>query len=431
MIERYSLSPMKELWTEEAKYKRWLKVELAAVEAMAELGEIPQEAAIEIQRKARIDIARAKEIESEIKHDLLAFVRAVEETIGAEGRFLHKGLTSYDVVDTALAMAMRDGLDVLLSDVHSLLSILKERAIEHKYTLMAGRTHGMHAEPITFGLKLLVWYYELERNLKRLEEAKEIISYGKISGSVGTYANVNPEVERRVCDKLGLKRALISTQILQRDRHAQVLAALAILGASLEKIATEVRNLHRTEIAEVREGFPHGSSSMPHKQDPVTSETVCSLARILRANLQAALENVTTWHERDMTNSAAERIIIPDSFIATHYMLRRMVEVIENLEIDEERMKRNLELTQGLIFSQAVLLKLIEKGMARREAHELIRELTLQTQAGSRKFKQLLLQDHRIRKHLKASEIEAIFDYDYYLKQVDRIFSRFMNVRTL
>lgn len=425
MIERYSLSPMKDLWTEEAKYNRWLKVELAAVEAMARIGKIPQQAAAKILRQARIDIGQAKEIEAQIRHDVLSFVRAVEESLGAEGRYLHKGLTSYDIVDTALSLAMRDALEILIGDAERLMAIIKARAIEHKYTLMAGRTHGMQAEPITFGLKLLVWYAEMERNLQRLEAAKQIISYGKISGSVGTYANVNPEVEQIVCKKLGLKPAKISTQILQRDRHAQALSSLAILGASLEKMATEIRNLHRTEIAEVKEGFPHPSSSMPHKQNPDTSETICSLARILRANLQAALENINLWHERDMTNSAAERIIIPDSFILADYMLRKMAEVIENLIVDKEQMRKNLERSRGLVFSQAVLLKLIDKGLSRREAHELIEELALESQASGREFKELLLEDERIRKHLTAKEIEEIFDYSYYLKHVDTIFVRF------
>jgi len=424
MIERYSLSPMKDLWTEEAKYKRWLKVELATVEAMAELGEIPQEAA-KICKQARINIDRAKEIESEIRHDVLSFVRAVEESIGKEGRYLHKGLTSYDIVDTALSLAMRDALDILIGDVKRLMAIIKSRAVEHKYTLMAGRTHGMQAEPITFGLKLLVWYSEMERNLQRLEAAKEVIAYGKISGSVGTYANVNPEVEQIVCKRLGLKPAKVSTQILQRDRHAQVLSSLAILGASLEKIATEIRNLHRTEIAEVKEGFPHPSSSMPHKRNPDTSETICSLARVLRANLHAALENINLWHERDMTNSAAERIIIPDSFILADYMLQKMAEVIENLIVDKEQMRKNLERSRGLVFSQAVLLKLIDKGLSRRKAHELIEGLALESQASGREFKELLLEDKRIGEHLTAEEIEGIFDYSYYLKHVDTIFARF------
>lgn len=425
MIERYSLSPMKELWTEEAKYQRWLEIELTVAEAMAELGQIPEEAAAQIRKKAKLDIGRAKQIEEKIAHDFLAFVRAVEESVGPEGRFLHKGLTSYDVEDTALAMAMRDGLDILMSDLRDLLKVLKQRAIEHKHTLMAGRTHGMHAEPITFGLKLLVWHAELERHFKRLQEAKEIISVGKISGSVGTYANVDPEVEKSVCDKLGLKPAKISSQILQRDRHAQALATIALLGATLEKMATEIRNLHRTEITEVREGAPHGSSSMPHKQNPSTSETICGLARLLRAHLLVALENIAVWHEQDLSRSSTERIIIPDSFMAVHFMLRRMTQVIRDLIVDAERMRENLEKSYGVVFSQAILLKLIDKGLARAQAHELIAKLAREAQEKRQGFKELLLKSKEVQKYLSPEELEALFDYRYHTKHVDVIFARF------
>ena len=428
MIERYSLSPMRELWTEEAKYSRWLKVELAVVEALAELGELPPEAAEIIHERAHINegaIRQAKEIEKEIKHDLLAFVRMLEEQVGPEGRFLHQGLTSSDVIDTAQALAQRQGLGILIDELKGLLSIVKRRAEEHKKTLMVGRTHGVHAEPLTFGLKLLNWHYELERDLERLEQAQEIISYGKISGSVGTYAHIDPRVEELACTKLGLKPARITNQIIQRDRHAQVLAALAILGAGLERLAVEIRNLSRTEIAELREGTPHGSSSMPHKQNPITCETISGLARILRANLQAALENTALWHERDISHSSVERITLPDSFLAAHWMLRKAREVIENLTVNKERMLKNLELTKGLIFSQAVLLKLIEKGLARHTAHDLLRQLALQAQEGGRDFKELLLKDERVREHLSPEEIEEAFDYTYYLKYVDEIFSRF------
>lgn len=425
MIERYSLSPMKELWTEEAKYQCWLQVELTVADVMAELGQIPKEVAQQIRKKVKLDIGRAKQIEEKIGHDFLAFVRAVEESVGSEGRFLHKGLTSYDVEDTALALAMRDGLDILMRDLKELLNVLKQRALEHKYTLMAGRTHGMHAEPITFGLKLLIWHEELSRSLKRLEDAKEMISYGKISGSVGTYANVDPEVERRVCARLGLKPAKISNQILQRDRHAQVLAAIALLGATLERLATEIRNLHRTEIAEVREGAPHGSSSMPHKQNPSTSETICGLARLLRAHLLVALENIAVWHEQDLSRSSTERIIIPDSFMVAHFMLRKMTQLIRDLIVDAERMKENLEKSYGVVFSQAVLLKLIEEGLARAQAHELIAQLARETQQKQQGFKELLLKSKEVRKYLSPEEIEALFDYRYHTKHVDTIFERF------
>ena len=371
MIARYALSPMKELWSENAKYQRWLKVELEVVQAQAELGQIPAEAAEVIRRKARLNTARAKEIESEIGHDLLAFLRSLEEEIGPEGRFLHQGLTSYDVVDTARSWAMRQAFELLLPKLEELLEILKRRALEQKETLMVGRTHGMHAEPITFGLKLLLWYDELSRHLQRLQAAQAIVSVGKISGSVGTYAHVDPRVERRVCARLGLRPARITNQSLQRDRHAQALAALALLGATLEKMATEVRNLHRSEIAELREGSPHPSSSMPQKQNPSSSETICGLARLLRANLQAAIENMVVWHEQDLTRSSVERVIMPDGFILTDYLLTRTTALIEHLQPDPERMRSNLALSKGLIFSQTVLLKLIEQGMSRTQAHEL------------------------------------------------------------
>lgn len=428
MIERYSLPPMRELWTEEAKYSRWLKVELAVVEALAKLGELSPEAAKTIRKRAHIDgeaIRRAEEIEAELKHDLLSFVRMLEEQVGPEGRFLHKGLTSSDVIDIAQALAMRQGLEILIDELKELLSTVGQRAEEYKKTMMVGRTHGVHAEPITFGLKLLNWHYELERDLERLKQAQEAVSYGKVSGSVGTYAHLPPQVEELVCAKLGLKPAKVTNQIIQRDRYAQALAALAILGAGLERIAVELRNLSRTEIAEVREGAPHGSSSMPHKENPITCETISGLARILRANLQAALENIALWHERDISHSSVERLIIPDSFLAAHYMLRRMREVLENLIVDEERMRRNLELTGGLVFSQAVLLKLVERGIARHEAHQLLQQLSLQTQESGKDFKELLLEDEQIRKFLLPEELEELFDYRYYLRYVDEIFSRF------
>ena len=428
MIERYSLPPMRELWTEEAKYSRWLEVELAVVEAQAALGEVPPEAAAAIRERAHIDkeaVRRAKEIEREIKHDLLAFVRMLEEQVGPEGRFLHKGLTSSDVLDTAQALALRRGLEILTDELKGLLISIRERAEEHKHTLMVGRTHGGHAEPITFGLKLLNWHYELERDRERLEQAKGAVSYGKVSGSVGTYAHLSPKVEGLVCAELGLKPAKISNQIIQRDRYAHLLAALAILGAGLERMAVEIRNLSRTEIAEVREGRPHGSSSMPHKQNPIMSETISGLARILRANLQAALEDVALWHERDISHSSVERIILPDSFLALHWMLRRMRGVIESLVVDEERMRKNLELTRGLVFSQAVLLKLVEKGMARSRAHELLRRLALQAEGSRKDFKELLLQDEELNERLSPEELEGLFDYRHYLRHVDEIFARF------
>jgi adenylosuccinate lyase len=425
MIERYSLSPMKELWAEEAKYRRWLQVELAVVEAQAELGYIPREAAHAIKERVQLNIARAKEIESQIGHDLLAFVRALEESVGPEGRYIHRGLTSYDIEDTALGLAFKESLAILINDATKLAVVLKRRAFEHKKTLMVGRTHGMHAEPITFGLKLLVWYDEMKRNIERLQAAQKLMSVGKISGSVGTYANVDPEVERRVCEKLGLTPARISNQIVQRDLHAQVLTTLAICAGTIEKIATEIRNLHRTEIAEVREGRPHGSSSMPHKQNPSTCETLTGLSRIVRMNALAALENQTIWHEQDLTRSSVERIIYPDSFLAMHYLFVRMTSVIEQLIINAERMRQNLELSRGTVFSQALLLRLIDKGMARARAHELIGELAARAFAEQRDFKALVAQHPEIQRLLSPSELDELFDYEYHLKHVETIFARF------
>ena len=429
MIERYSLPPMKELWTERAQYERWLEVELAVVEAQAELGQIPKEAARTVRERlselTERDVERAQAIEREIGHDVLAFVRMLEEKVGPEGRFLHRGLTSYDVVDTARSLAMARGLDLLLEELDKLAGVVGRRAQEHKHTVMVGRTHGMHAEPLTFGLKLLLWYAELQRDRGRLEAARDAISVGKISGSVGTYANVDPRVEEIVCARLGLKPAPVTNQALQRDRHAQVLTALAITAGTLEKMATEIRNLHRTELGEVREGRPHGSSSMPHKQNPSTSETLSGLARIVRVNALAALENMPVWHEQDLTRSSVERVVIPDSFLALHYMLVRMRGVLENLHVDAERMRQNLELSRGAIFSQAVLLALIDKGMSRKEAHELLREKALEGERSGKHLKELLQADGRVRQYLSKEELEELFDLNYHLKHVDTIFARF------
>lgn len=428
MIARYSLSPMRELWTEEAQYKRWLEVELAAVEAQAELGEIPQDAAATIRAQAQVTaeaIERAKEIETELGHDILAFIQLLEEQVGPAGRFLHKGLTASDIKDTAQASAMRQGLAILIDELGNLLSAVERKALEHKHSLMAGRTHGLHAEPVTFGLKLLNWHYQMERDRQRLEQAREVISWGKLSGSVGTYAHLDPRVEAQVCAKLDLKPARITNQVIQRDRHAQVLAALAIVGASLERLAIEIRNLSRTEIAEVREGDPHGSSSMPHKHNPISSETISGLARVLRGNLQAQLESIALWHERDISHSSVERIIIPDSFTALHWMIRKTAQVLENLIVDKERMMKNLELSRGLIFSQAVLLKLVEKGMSRSTAHRLLQQLSLEVERQGRNLQKLLLEDAQVGEHLSPEEIERIFDYRCYLERADQIFSRF------
>lgn len=429
MIERYSLPPMRELWTEEARFRRWVEVERAVARVQGDLGLIPDEASRAIvEGLDRVDIprliARAKEIEARIGHDVLSFVRALEEELGEAGRFVHFGLTSYDVVDTARSMAMRDALAILIDALDRLRAAVWEKAEQYKLTPMVGRTHGVHAEPITAGLKFLLWYAELSRDRERLLSAKEAISVGKISGSVGTYAHLSPEVERRVCSLLGLAPAPISNQALQRDRHAQVLTALAIVGGTLEKMATEIRNLHRTEIGELLEGKPHGSSSMPHKRNPSTCETISGLARLLRANALAALENMAVWHEQDLTRSSVERVVIPDSFLACHFMVHRMTEVMENLEVEEERMRENLGMTYGAIFSQALLLKLVERGMARWKAHELVAGLARRAQEEGVPLGELASRDPECSHFLSGEEISELTDIRYFLRWVEEIFGR-------
>jgi len=420
---------MRELWTEEARFRRWVEVERAVARVQGDLGLIPDEASRAIvEGLDRVDIprliARAKEIEARIGHDVLSFVRALEEELGEAGRFVHFGLTSYDVVDTARSMAMRDALAILIDALDRLRAAVWEKAEQYKLTPMVGRTHGVHAEPITAGLKFLLWYAELSRDRERLLSAKEAISVGKISGSVGTYAHLSPEVERRVCSLLGLAPAPISNQALQRDRHAQVLTALAIVGGTLEKMATEIRNLHRTEIGELLEGKPHGSSSMPHKRNPSTCETISGLARLLRANALAALENMAVWHEQDLTRSSVERVVIPDSFLACHFMVHRMTEVMENLEVEEERMRENLGMTYGAIFSQALLLKLVERGMARWKAHELVAGLARRAQEEGVPLGELASRDPECSHFLSGEEISELTDIRYFLRWVEEIFGR-------
>jgi adenylosuccinate lyase len=424
MIARYSLSPMKELWADQAKYERWLKVELAVVKAQAKRGEIPADAAEEIQSNVKLDVARIMEIESEIGHDLLSFVRQLEESVGPSGRYIHKGLTSYDVVDTALSLALKEALTIIEMELGSLIEVVKKRAIEHKHTIMIGRTHGMQAEPITFGLLLLIWHNELQRNLVRIQAAREVASYGKISGSVGTYANIDPDIEPEVCEAVGLNAAPITNQILQRDRHAEVLTALAITAGTLEKISVNIRHMHRTEVGEIREGKPHPSSSMPHKMNPSTSETVSGLARIVRVNSLASLENMCVWHEQDLSRSSVERVIIPDSFLALHYMIVKMNEVLTHLIVNEQKMLENLELNRGAVFTQPVLLKLIDKGMPRKEAHEAIKANSVESEKSGTHLRDLLLADETITSYLQTNELEELFDYKYHIKHVDTIFER-------
>ena len=427
MIERYTLPEMGKIWTEENKFKKWLQIEILVAEAQAKLREIPQKAVEVIKKRAKFDLRRILEIESKVKHDVIAFLTCVTENVGEEGRFLHLGLTSSDILDTSLALRMKEASEIIISGLKNLRRALKKKAKKYKKTIMIGRSHGIHAEPITFGLKMALMYSEMSRNLERVKRAKETISYGKISGAVGTFANVNPFVEEYVCKKLNLKPAPISTQILQRDRHAEFLTTLAIVASSLEKFATEIRNLQHTEILEVEEPFTKGqkgSSAMPHKRNPIVCERVAGLARLIRGNALTSLQNITLWHERDISHSSVERIIIPDGTILVDYMLQKFTNVIENLSVYPENMKRNLEKTQGLIFSERILLELVKKGISREEAYELAQKNALRVWEEKGDFKKVILKDKNIRKYLSEKEIKECFDLGYYLKNIDKIFSK-------
>ena len=427
MIDRYSLPVMKNIWEEKNKYETWLKVELLACEALFELGKIDQDAIENIRKNARYSINRIQEIEKTTRHDVLAFTTVVGENLGEYSRYFHQGLTSSDILDTSLALMLKQSAEIIIEDIDNLINALKERALEHKYTLMVGRTHGVHAEPITFGFKVALWFSEMQRNLERMKRAQEEISYGKISGAVGTFAHIDLHVEEYVCAKLNLKPAKISNQIIQRDRHANYLGTLAVIASSLEKFATEVRSLQRTEIYEVEENFStgqKGSSAMPHKRNPIICERICGLSRVVRANAMTALENVNLWHERDISHSSTERIIIPDSNILIDYMLQKFTNLISNLNVYPERMKENLEKTKGLIFSQKIMLDLTEKGLSREEAYRMVQGISMRVWQGQAEFKELLLEDPEVSQYLKKSEIEECFDYRTYLKNIDSIFIR-------
>jgi adenylosuccinate lyase len=426
MIERYSRPQMKKTWSEETKFDQWLKVEIAVCEARAELGAIPRKDIAKI-RKARYDLGRVADFLKVTHHDMTAFLSSVAESLGAESRFIHLGLTSSDVIDTALGLQLTQAADILAKDVADVISAVESRAIEHKYTLMMGRTHGVHAEPTTFGLKMALWTEEMKRNGQRLAEARRIISVGKMSGAVGTYATVPPEVEKIACARLGLAPAPISSQIVQRDRHAQFVTTLAIIAGSLEKFATEIRGLQRTEIREVEEPFEAGqtgSSSMPHKRNPELSERICGLARLVRGHALTSLENIALWHERDISHSSAERIILPDSCLALDYMLSTFASIMKGLKVYPENMRRNVELTQGIIFSQRVLLALIDKGLSRQEAYKIVQENAMKAWEKSTSFQGLLQADRRITARLSRLELSSLFGYNYYLKHVDEIFER-------
>jgi adenylosuccinate lyase len=427
MIERYTRPEMGAIWTEENRFKAWLEVEILACEAWAELGHIPKEDVILLRQNASFDINRIKEIEEETRHDVVAFTRAVSETLGEERKWVHYGLTSTDVVDTALSYLLKQANDILLKDIENFVEILKNKAIEHKYTVMMGRTHGVHAEPTTFGLKLGLWYEEMKRNLERFKRSAEGIEFGKMSGAVGTYANIDPFVEAYVCEKLGLQAAPISTQTLQRDRHADYMSTLALIATSIEKFATEVRGLQKSETREVEEFFAKGqkgSSAMPHKRNPIGSENMTGLARVIRGYMMTAYENVPLWHERDISHSSAERIILPDATIALNYMLNRFGNIVKNLTVFPENMKRNMDRTLGLIYSQRVLLALIDSGMTREQAYDIVQPKAMEAWEKQVPFRSLVEADGTITDRLSSELIEDCFDYNYHLKGVDTIFER-------
>ncbi|OZS76731.1 adenylosuccinate lyase [Tetzosporium hominis] len=427
MIERYTRPEMGNIWTEQNKYEAWLEVEILACEAWAELGEIPKEDVKVLRENATFSVDRILEIEEETRHDVVAFTRAVSETLGEEKKWVHYGLTSTDVVDTALSYLIKQANVILRRDIENFIEILAVKAKEHKYTVMMGRTHGVHAEPTTFGLKLALWREEMKRNLERFEAAAKVIETGKLSGAVGTYANIDPFVESYVCEKLGLQAAPISTQTLQRDRHAQYISTIALIGASIEKFATEIRGLQKSETREVEEFFAKGqkgSSAMPHKRNPIGSENMTGLARLLRGHMVTAMENVALWHERDISHSSAERVILPDATITLNYMLNRFGNIVKNLTVFPENMKRNMDSTLGLIYSQRVLLALIDKGMSREAAYDTVQPLAMEAWETQSHFKPLVQGNETISSKLSAAEIDDCFDYNYHIQQVDAIFER-------
>ena len=428
MIERYTRPEMGAIWTEQNKFQAWLEVEILACEAWSELGIIPKADVEKLWKNAKFDVERIYEIEKDTRHDVVAFTRAVSETIaGDEKKWIHYGLTSTDVVDTALSYLLKQANETLLKDIERFIEILKVKAKKHKYTVMMGRTHGVHAEPTTFGLKMALWYEEMKRNLERFQAAAEGIRVGKISGAVGTYANIDPFVEQYVCEKLGLKQAPISTQTLQRDRHANYMGTLALIAASIEKFATEIRGLQKSEQREVEEFFAKGqkgSSAMPHKRNPIGSENMVGLARLIRGHMITAYENVSLWHERDISHSSAERVILPDATIALNYMLNRFMNIVENLTVFEDNMKRNMDRTFGLIYSQRVLLALIDKGLSREEAYDTVQPKTAESWDKQIQFRPLVEADPKITDILSSEEIADCFDYSWHLKHVDTIFNR-------
>lgn len=427
MIPRYSLPEMAVIWEPENKFKIWLKIEILACEALAKKGEVPKSALKDIQTKSCFNVERIDEIEREVKHDVIAFLTCVAENIGESARYMHMGMTSSDVLDTALAVQMKQSATLILKELKALKGVLEKQAKKYKLTPTIGRSHGIHAEPLTFGLKIANWYEEVNRNIERLKRARQTISYGQISGAVGTFACIDPDVEEYVCSRLGLKPAPVSSQVIQRDRHAEFFSTLAIIAGTIDKIATEIRHLQRTEVLEAEEFFSKGqkgSSAMPHKRNPIVSEQMSGLARLVRANAFAAMENIPLWHERDISHSSVERVIGPDSTILIHYMLKKMTKLMDGLIVYPENMMRNLEKTGGLIYSQSVLLALVRKGITREEAYKLVQKNAMQSWTTGKDFLKLLKKDKDIKKLLSVAEIDETFKLKTQFKNIDRIFKR-------
>lgn len=427
MIPRYTRPEMGKIWTLENKYMKWLEVEIAACEAWASVGEIPKSALQTIRKRARFDAERIDEIEKTVKHDVIAFLTSVAENLGHESRFIHKGLTSSDIVDTAQSLLMREASDILIKDIKGLLAVLKKQAFRYKDTPCMGRSHGVHAEPMTFGLKFALWYEDMRRNLGRMEAARKRISTGKLSGAVGTFSSIPPVIEEKVCKRLGLRPEPVATQVIQRDRHAEYLMTLALIGASIEKIAVEIRHLQRTEVLEAEEPFEagqKGSSAMPHKRNPVGSENLSGLARVLRANALSSLEDIALWHERDISHSSVERITIPDSSLLADYMLDRLKTILDRLQVYPERMKQNIAASYGLYNSQRVMLALTERGLSRESAYAIVQRNAMKSWKEKKEFRQLLLGDKEVRRYLTVKMMDELFSLSHYFKNVDYIFRR-------
>ena len=427
MIERYSREEMSNIWTDQNRYEAWLEVEILACEAWSKLGDIPAEDVLKIRQNAKVDVNRAKEIEEETRHDVVAFTRQVSETLGEERKWVHYGLTSTDVVDTALSYVIKQANDIIEKDLERFIDVLAQKAKNYKYTLMMGRTHGVHAEPTTFGVKMALWYTEMKRNLERFKRVRKEIEVGKMSGAVGTFANIPPEIEAHVCENLGLDTAAVSTQTLQRDRHAYYIATLALISTSMEKFAVEIRNLQKTETREVEEAFAKGqkgSSAMPHKRNPIGSENITGIARVIRGYITTAYENVALWHERDISHSSAERIMLPDVTIALDYGLNRFTNIVERLTVIEDNMLANIDKTFGLIYSQRVLLALINKGLAREAAYDKVQPKAMESWETKTPFRTLIEQDSSITDLLSTEELDECFNPKHHLNQVDTIFKR-------